>query len=237
MAIDRCACCDKELSSVMHFPLIEVKELKLMKPEEIPEILTQSAPSEYFIGQMPKRSLWRYLSDANYRAERNMQVIPEQVAEFFSVHPEAREHLFTDGFVYETPEIGRIPKNLLRGRQYSRDFDYFTRRQNLARSVKDIIQNSCAFKNVIASLEECVGKVINRKQLLSQEEPTYAGELNGEPVYLGWHDEHKIVIYNLVCNPENMGRLHPEVYYTLILEGVAKIVYEGRLNQPQPEKK
>ncbi len=218
---ERCPCCDKEISWYRDYPLIQIISVSSIKPEEMPRIICGRDDEE--LVEKPRRSFF---------GSKKGTAVPADVVSYFNEHPGESEYAPSDGYIYTrtlSPRDCRHPEKS--GVKAS-----WRRTPNLSDSIREVVKNNTPLRRYLASLEEMVGKTISTKDFINQfgTESEQGPRQVADGLYFMFgegetEEGFRTVKFELGANPVDLGRLHREIYYSIVLDNLATVRYVGKM--------
>jgi hypothetical protein len=207
---ERCPCCDREIKWFRDYPLMQVLAVSVIKPEEVPALIVSGHPSH------------------NDLKEKE---VPAEVKTYFTSNPDTQQYAHSDGFVYERFVFPTDPRHRKQEISWSRS-------PNLSSEIRRNVESNPSLKSYLTSLEGMVGKTLPTIDFMRQFGPE--GEEGQEPrqiaprLYVLFSEDEagegsRSVRFELGANPMEMGRLHSEKLYSIVLNNLASVKYVGKL--------
>lgn len=136
--MDNCPSCERQFEWMGDFPLVYVKEVSLVKPENVPS----SVPS---------------LRVSGYVREEGA---PREVVDSFRAEPLREEVAHSDGFVYS------IYKMLGAACELGPVGVTFAMHKNLAPHIRGVLEHNDGMRAYLHSLEDAVGREVSRAEVI-----------------------------------------------------------------------
>jgi len=218
---ERCPYCDNEIKWFRDYPLMQVVSFSFIKPEEVPKVIREKRTREKLV-EKQKRTLF---------GSKKGILAPVDVISYFDEHPDEFEYAHSDNYIYQ-----RLPSIKNCGFLRKSREKEIIRIPNLSESVKEIVRNDSSLKKYFAPLEEIVGKTISTEDFINQ----FEFELEVADKFYILLGEGKVeekfrtIRFELGANPEDMGRIHREVLYNVVLDNLATVGYIGKFKREMP---
>jgi len=207
---ERCPCCDREIKWFRDYPLMQVLAVSIIKPKEVPALI---------------------VSGHRQHNDLKEKEVPAEVKAYFTLDPDTQQYAHADGFVYERfvfPTDSRCRKT---------EISWY-RSPNLSSEIRRNVESNPSLKAYLSSLEGMVGKTLSTREFMQQfgpegEEGQESRQI-AEGLYVLFSEDEvkegvRSVRFELGANPMEMGRLHSEKLYSIVLDNLASVKYVGKL--------
>ena len=218
-----CPTCQRELKSVFDFPQIYVNDVAILKPEDVPNKLTGWCTEDVLEMRMKN---W------------TVPLVPRKVLKYFRSHPQEKELLHTDNYVYSPPDslVQEEYTELTGDVQIKRRPLFWKRTYNFSNDVKSIL-SSREVSNYFILLRKlkanklppgCINpaswkKERNEKYFKIPSSPNFSVMFSERGEFLN----RRTSSLELMTSGPNLGSAGGETMMKLL--DLATIVYEGRL--------
>lgn len=223
--MDECPTCERKFEKIEDFPLIHINSISILEPEKVPE----SIPSWYDEDLLEKKTKgWK------------REIVPAKVLAYFKENSDKDELIHSDGFIYKRPFEDTKEYKERQGNEAPKPIPpkFWKRSRNYSVIIKKIITENSRLTNYFKSLEQLVGKEVQRAQIFPKfkkdEYFRYTFEIPGTDYNLGFSENKaskgirkaKLII---MSQGPNLGSGGGPTLSGLLTVG--KIEYEGRIKE------